>query len=165
MKRNSFLLILCLFLVQSVYSQNADKIPLDHSVYDSWKELGNTIISNDGIWVSYEIYPQKGDGWLYLVNMETGKQDSVARGYGAKFSNAGKYLVFKIKPPHMIVREAKKAKKKKDQMPKDSLGVWVFENDSIHRFERVKSFQISEKEGDWVVFHNEKKMNFYTLNT
>ena len=158
MKRNSFLFILCLFFVQSVYSQNADKIPLDHSVYEKWKELDHAIISNDGNWVSYEINPQKGDGWLYLINVETGKQDSIARGYNAKFSNAGKYLAFKIKPQHLVVREAKKAKKKKDKMPKDSLGVWVFENDSIYRFERVKSFQISEKEGDWVVYQHEKKI-------
>jgi len=65
MKRNSFFFILCLFFVQSVYSQNADKIPLDHSVYDSWKELSHTIISNDGNRVSYEVNPQKGDGWLF----------------------------------------------------------------------------------------------------
>lgn len=158
MKRNNFFFILYVFIIQSVYSQNAEKIPLDHSVYDSWKELDHAIISSDGNWVSFEINPQKGDGWLYLINIETGKQDSVARGYDAEFSNAGKYLVFKIKPQYLVVREAKKAKKKKDRMPKDSLGIWVFKNDSIHRFERVKSFQISEKEGDWIVFHHEKKI-------
>lgn len=122
MKRNNFSFILCVFIIQSVYSQNAGKIPLDHSVYDSWKELDHAIISNNGNWVSFEINPQKGDGWLYLINIETGKQDSVARGYDAKFSNAGKYLVFKIKPQYLVVREAKKAKKKKDRMPKDSWG-------------------------------------------
>jgi len=45
-----------------------DKIPLDHSVYDSWKDLKNPVISNDGSRIAFEINPQKGDGKLFLYS-------------------------------------------------------------------------------------------------
>ena len=99
MEKKWFLLSILLIVFSGfAYSQIQNKIPLDHSVYDSWKDLRNTQISDNGKWVSYEINPQKGDGWLYLVNVTTGVRDSVARGYRASFSPNSDFLVFQIKP-------------------------------------------------------------------
>lgn len=63
MKKKILLIIsFAVFVFNFVSGQQNGKIPLDHSVYDSWKDIRNTIISNDGKWISYEINPQKGDG-------------------------------------------------------------------------------------------------------
>ena len=78
------LLSLVIFLASAgLYAQKA---PLDKNVYDSWKSLSAAKISDDGQWISYDILPQQGDGWLYIYNVKTGKKDSVARGKNASFS-------------------------------------------------------------------------------
>ena len=138
------------------FAQENQKPSLDHSVYEFWKKLDNSHISPDGKWVSYEINPQIGDGMLYLYDVKTSKLESFARGYDAKFSPESNYLVFKIKPQHAVIREAKMKKMKKEKMPKDSLGVWLTDQSSLTKFEEVKSFKIPEKEGSMFAFQHEK---------
>ena len=145
-----------LLFIPITFSQSGNKPALDHSVYDSWKSLANYQISNDGKWVSYEINPQQGDGYLYIYNVESKKLDSIPRGYKSKFSYEAEYLVFQIKPQYLTTRQAKKDKKKKDDMPKDSLGIWMLENAILSKIEKVKSFQVPEKGGKWFAYHREK---------
>ncbi len=144
-----------LLITTGLYAQ---KKPLDHSVYESWKILSDSRISDDGRWVTYEVNPQKGDGWLYVYNAETGWRDSVSRGYGARFSGGSKLLVFKIKPGQDTVRAAKKAKLKDAEMPKDSLGIWVLEKNDLKKYPRVKSFVLPEEGSDWLAFLHEKAL-------
>lgn len=158
MKKNNFLsfMFMWFLIIPLSYSQTTNKLPLDHSVYDSWRNLAGYQISNDGNWVSYEINPQQGDGYLYIYNARSKKLDSIPRGYKAKFSFESKYLVFQIKPQYLTTRQAKKDKKKKDDMPKDSLGIWMLENATLSKVEKVKSFQVPEKGGEWFAYHREK---------
>jgi hypothetical protein len=72
------LLFLSLILAFMVFSQQ--KKPLDNSVYDHWKNLRNAVLSDDGNYISYEINPQQGDGWLYLYNVRKAVPDSLPRG-------------------------------------------------------------------------------------
>ncbi len=44
-----------------------------HSVYDSWKSVNQTVISDNGEWISYTINPQQGDGWLYFITFHRKK--------------------------------------------------------------------------------------------
>ena len=157
MKRTIFVLLgICFLVPTSLVAQSGQKIPLDHSVYDSWKDLSNSIISDDGKWVSYEINPQKGDGWLYLKNVVSGDLDSLPRGFNARFTSNSDFLVFKIKPQFLVTRQARKDKKKGDDMPKDSLGIWSLKNYEISRIEKVKSYQLAEENSSWIVYLHEK---------
>jgi hypothetical protein len=85
---------------------SGQKVPLDHSVYDGWRSLSAAAISDDGKWVTYEINPQQGDGWLYIVNTATGTTDSVFCGTRATFSPDCKYLVYQVKPTYAQTRKA-----------------------------------------------------------
>ena len=49
-------------LLAFVLPLQAQKKPLDHSVYDSWQAVANVNISPAGNVVSYEVNPQEGDG-------------------------------------------------------------------------------------------------------
>ncbi|MEI6765464.1 MAG: prolyl oligopeptidase family serine peptidase [Bacteroidota bacterium] len=159
MKRNIIVLFLLIVAIPAVsFSQSNGKKPLDHSVYLKWKTVKHAIISNDGKWASYEINPLKGDGWLYFVNLTTFVKDSVARGCDAVFSPMGSYVTFKIKQPEDSIRKLKLAKKKDDELPKDSLGVYKMSTRNIVRFERVKSFKIPEKSGGWMAYQLEEKL-------
>lgn len=131
----------------------AQKKPLDHHVYDAWQRVDERLISNDGKWVIYTVVPQEGDGTLYV--QATGKTDDIReipRAYAAKITENGRYLIFKIKAPFKDIRQAKIDKKKKEDMPKDSLGIMELGQSNITRFANVQSFQISKKGNDWIAF-------------
>lgn len=155
--RKLALLVLLFGLSSSVFAQST-KVPLTHSVYDSWNDIVNPRISNDGNWVVYEINPQDGDGNLWLSRTDKSVQKSFARGYRASISPNSNFLVYHIKPLKSITRKAKLDKKKKDEMPKDSIAVRVFNSDSSYVFGQVKSYKVAEKGGDWVaIFLEEEK--------
>lgn len=155
MKKFVFLIVVAL-LSNSIFSQ--EKKALNHDVYDNWKNLSSYIISDDGKWVSYEINPQKGDGFLYLFNYNRNTIDSIIRGGKARFSANSKYMVFMIEPEFDTLRKAKLDKEKKDKMPKDSLGIWLLEKDSVIKYEKIKSFKIPEKGNGWFAFLHEKEL-------
>ena len=135
-----------------------NKIPLDHSVYDSWNRLEKAKISNNGDWVSYEVNPQKGDGNLILINISTGFADTISRAYDLSFSPNNDFAAFKIKPQEEITRKAKLDKKKKEDMPKDSIGIITFINpDFVFKKSNLKSFSISQENSSWISFLNENK--------
>jgi dipeptidyl aminopeptidase/acylaminoacyl peptidase len=145
------------FLLFTFYlsAQDSSKIPLNHNVYENWKRLEKTKISSDGKWIIYEINPQKGDGWLHIYNTENGSKDSIARGYDAIFSPNSDFIAFKIKPQEKIVRELKIKKKKKDQFPKDSLGVYM--SNSVQKYPELTSFSIPNENTSCVAFLNEAR--------
>jgi len=47
----------------------AEKTPLHHDVYESWNTLSRQQLSDDGRYVSWEINPQQGDGWLFIKDL------------------------------------------------------------------------------------------------
>lgn len=134
------------------------KKPLDFSVYDGWKSLSSYSISNDGKWISYEINPQDGDGFIYLYNVEQQKLDSVARGKSAAFSVDGNFWAFSIKAQKDTLRKLELDKVKKDKFPKDSLYVRNLTNGAIKTFPEVKKFTVSKDGGDWLAFLLEKEL-------
>jgi len=69
-----------LLALVSVLSYGQKK-PLDHSDYDGWKSLGRSIITEDAKWISYEINPQKGDGFLNLYDVKKAEQASIENGW------------------------------------------------------------------------------------
>lgn len=158
MKKINYISILTILFTFSAYCQNEQKIPLDHSVYEKWKSLQNAVISSNGQWISWEINPQKGDGWLYLYNTVNGMKDSFERGYEAKFSPNANYIVFKIKPQYDTVRKLKLAKTKKEKLPADTLAIIVFRGKQIKKIPRVKSYKIAEENTDWMAYLLEKEL-------
>lgn len=143
--------LLCCLLVGNVMAQGHKKA-LQHSDYDHWKDLRNQKISNNGEWISYEVNPQKGDGYLYLYQVKTGKLDSVARGYRAMFSPQSNVLTFKVKAQFDTIRAKKLAKVKKKNLPKDSLFVWNLNENKLEKYANLKSYQVPSEKGNLVAF-------------
>ena len=106
-----------LFFANLVSGQT--KKPLDHSVYDDWKEIKNVIISADGKYAAFEVNPQKGDGELSIYNSISGERIIIERGSKPKFGPNSSYVAFNIKPQYDTVRAKKLRKVKKDKLPKD----------------------------------------------
>ncbi|MGQ9621443.1 MAG: hypothetical protein ACUVTX_10750, partial [Bacteroidales bacterium] len=152
MKIFSFVLVVCVNLLAS-----GQKIPLTHDVYDGWKSLSSSAVSDDGKWITYEINPQQGDGWLYIFNTATKQSDSVFCGFRASFSPESRYIVCMIKPKYAETRKAKVKKLKEDQMPKNNLFIKIPENGKIINVENVKSYSLPESGSQWMAYLLEKK--------
>jgi dipeptidyl aminopeptidase/acylaminoacyl peptidase len=157
-----FLLPVLLFTGISV---SAQKKPLDHSVYDGWKSVGERMISNDGQYVVYAINPQEGDGELIIQHAKTLEKKTIARGYNAVITEDSRYVVFKIKPIFQETRQAKIKKKKADDMTKDSVGIIELGKDAVVKFARVKGFKTPEKGSGYVAYQMEKPLPDTTKKT
>ncbi len=134
------ILLPCLLLSLSLQAQ---KKPLDHSVFDSWQAVSATAISPSGKVVSYEVNPQEGDGTLY-IRVAGKKQDRVIeipRGYRATVLEDDSYAVCQIKPYFARTRRAKIDKKKADDMPKDSLAIINLKTGEVRKFPDVKGYK------------------------
>jgi dipeptidyl aminopeptidase/acylaminoacyl peptidase len=149
--------IVFFILSLTAHAQNAAKKPIAIEDFASWQKLEHPIISNDGKSISFEINPEKGDGNLVVTTSDSKKEDRIERGYAAQFSPESDYIVYKIKQPEDSVRRAQKKKLKPDQMPKDSLGIFVFKKHKFYRFANLKEFQLPQENGNWLAFLAEEK--------
>ena len=149
MKR--FLTLLGLMAALSVQAQ---KKPLDHSVFDSWQSVGTTTLSPTGKVAGYEVNPQQGDGVLTLrIARKKGETlVEIPRGYNLSILDDEKHAVCLIKPFYKDTRKAKIAKKKADQMPKDSLAVIDLQSGKVLKFPNVKGFKVGKHGSDVFAF-------------
>lgn len=146
-----FVQILFCIISIGVFAQNPAKKPLSIEDFGSWNILANPIISNDGTRVAFEQNPQKGDGML-IVKSGKSEFDTISRGNRAAFGPENDFIVFSIKQPEDSIRKAKLDKVKKEGMPKDSLGIWVFGSNDVKKFPKLKSFKIPEENARWIAF-------------
>lgn len=138
-------------LAVSVGAQ-AQKKPLDHSVYDSWQRASAASLSADGRVLTYEVNPQEGDGTLYFRDNSSRRVISVPRGYRAKIVDGNRYAVCQIKPTFQQTRQAKIKKKKADDMPKDSLAIVDLKTGALTKFACLQSSSIGKYAVEGVAF-------------
>jgi dienelactone hydrolase len=167
-----------------VRTQSASaKRPLTHQDYDGWRSIQGPHLSREGKFLAYALTPQDGDGELVVRNLETSKEwrhplgsrsaglDSTPaptprRGAAAipaadrrhQFTADSRALVFQIAPKKAEVDEARKAKKKPEEMPKNALGIMDLDTGKVTRIERVKSFQVPEDGSGFVAYLLEPKL-------
>ncbi|MBC7687851.1 MAG: S9 family peptidase, partial [Aquabacterium sp.] len=151
-------LLATVIILSLAHGQAQSKKPLDHSVYDGWKSLGERMISNDGKYIVYTINPQEGDGELVIKNVADNYTKTITRGGSAVISTDSRYVFFKIKAPFKDTRQAKIKKKKPDEMPKDSLGIIELGKDSVIKIARIKSFKSPEKAAGYMAYQYEKPL-------
>ncbi len=151
--------ILSLCFILLTLTINAQKKPLDHSVYDQWQSIKDVVISNDGTWLTYTIAPQEGDGQLIIQHLKNGQKIKIERGTQLQFTENSNFVIAKIKPTFNETRQAKIAKKKPEEMPKDTLVVIDLTSSVINKIASVKSYQIPEHNSQILVYLKDKKVD------
>jgi len=149
--------ILCSCLLLLSITVQAQKKPLDHTVYDQWQSIKDLVLSNDGNWMSYTVAPQEGDATLYVRHLKTNQIIQVERGTQSKFTEKNDFLIAKIKPTFDETRKAKIGKKKPEEMPKDSLVIITLVNGNIKKIPAVKSYQVPEFGNGIIAYLNDPK--------
>jgi len=158
-----YLLLFSCFISFSVFSQKKNtpapivKKPLTHSVYDGWKEIPFKALTPDGTVAVMAINPQDGDGRAVFYHLKTNVQDSIKRAAEIGLTFDSKHVVFKIKPQQKTVKDMRRQKKKKEDLPKDSLGIYTIASRKTEKVADVKSYKIPEKKGGWLAYQLEAK--------
>lgn len=146
------IVLVSFFFVVLVQTSFAQGRPISHADYNDWKSIEKTQISNNGSWVSYEVNPQEGDGVINLFNKSHKSTISFTRGASAQFSANSNFILFKIVPQFDTVRQLKLKKTKKDKLPKDSLGIYLFDKKEVKKYPDLLSFKLPGKESDVIAF-------------
>lgn len=144
--------IACVFPFLGIKPTFGQKKPLNHSVYDTWKSVGTFSMSEDGMYTSYMVREQEGDGYIEILNNKTLKRNNIDRGTQPKLTPNGHFLVTNIKPFFQETKEARLKKVKADKMPKDTLGVFHTSTGELVKIPNLKSFKIGNKANDFIAF-------------
>ncbi len=145
----SFLIFICNPLI-------SQKKPLDHSVYDGWQSIGERMISKNGQWVVYTICPQEGDTTLVIQQADGKYKKEIERGSNAAITEDSRFVIFKIKPYQKELREARIKNKKREDFPKDSLGIVELGKEEINKIPKVRTFKVPDNSSGWVAYWMEK---------
>lgn len=141
-----------LFLTVSLFAQ---KKQIGHEELVTWKQVQNQRISNDGAWVAWSEKAEEGDATLRVWNEQTGSTLTFERGEGARFSEDSEYLVFTIKPHADSLIDMRRRKVKKDELPKDSIGILTLRSGNLEKVANVKKWSVPEKWSGYLVMHME----------
>jgi dipeptidyl aminopeptidase/acylaminoacyl peptidase len=136
-------LLFCLILMSVSISWGQNKI-IDHTAYPEWKRLEKQQFSQNDAWITYEINPLVGDGYLHWYQSETGKHDSLKRAKDAQLDPNGQFIAWKVVPGFDTLRNCELNKVDKKKWPKDSLYIYLTTNDSLIKIPKLKSFQVTE---------------------
>jgi len=124
----------------------AQKKTITHDVYDSWKSIQGTKVSPNGTWLAYTLMPQDGDAELVVRNLKTDREIRAPRGRAPIITSDGHFVVFALAPFKKDVDQARKAKKKPEEMPKNGVGIVNLASGQVTNVaEHVKSFRVPDE--------------------
>lgn len=132
------------------------KKPITHDVYNTWKAVQGTRLSTDGQWTAFSVQPAEGDGVIIVRNLKTGNEFRHDRGQNPQFSADCKYVAFTIAPLQADVDQARKEKKRAEDMPKNGLGIMDLANGRVEVINEVKSFRMAEQGGKFLAYLMER---------
>ncbi len=163
-----------LFLFALALTAQVAKRPLRHTDYDSWKTISGQVLTRDGKFMVYSLFPQEGDGEIVIRNLRSGGEirknvgslppppeageeaaegtTRAPRGVRILLTSDGRYVVATAYPTKKETEEAKKARKPADQMPKSGLVIVELESGKETRIGEVSSFQVPENGGAWLAY-------------
>lgn len=143
-------------LVSAVFlaslSSQAQKKPVDHSVYDSWQSIGATTTTPNGQWVSYTIKPQEGDQTLIIRNTNDLTQFDIARSEGGSFTVDSQKAIGLIKPFYKDIKAVKTKKLKEEKLEKDSLFIVDLKTKQVQKIAKVKSFILPKENSQYLAY-------------
>ncbi len=164
-----------LLLITALLLAAQTKRPISHKDFDAWRSISSATVSRDGKFLAYAYMPQDGDGDLIVRELATGKE--WREGVGAlpppviepadpetpppprairiSFTSDGRYLVAGTYPLKADTDQAKKDRKRPEEMPKQGLLILKLGTSEVTRIANVKSFQVPEKGGSWLAYLKE----------
>ena len=168
--RRNLTLLALLSLSFSIAS--AQKRPITAKDFDTWRALTGQVLSHDGHYLAYALFPLEGDGDVIIRDLTTGKESRenagelppppapdpnaeeppAPRSIQLSFTNDSKTLVFLAYPKHAAVEKAKTDKSDKKNPPHEELVVVDLATAKATRVPDIKSFQLPRKADGFVAY-------------
>lgn len=135
-----FVLILCV-----TWGQPQTQKTLTFEDIMRFKEIRNSIISDDGVIIAYGTQPGRGDGGAYIHNKRSGKILYVERGSRPVITKNSLWVVLIVPPKSVDMANAKKEK------PKQGMALVNTQTGEIDLIENVDRFELSE-DSAWLAY-------------
>ena len=157
-------LTICAWAAWPVGAQAPTKRPLTYDVYESWRSIGGTRLSEDGQWLAYALTSQAEDGELIVRNLRTNQELKHPRGTSPQFTPDGKFVIFTIVPPKSENddddqneneeagqggRGGRGAGQTQNQN-RNSVGIMTLPDGKVSTVEQIGSFRLPEESSTWL---------------
>ena len=147
--------------------QTIAKKALDHSVYDQWKSIRGTTISNDGKYIAYAIAAQEGDMVLEVQNTSSGDKFIAPIGQSLTLpqgtpvnprltiSGDSKFIVATVNPKWEEYKKARKDKVKPSDLPKSGMLIVDLATSKATAMEKVSTWQMAPEDKGYLLYKPE----------
>jgi dipeptidyl aminopeptidase/acylaminoacyl peptidase len=157
------IVILCFFILHlgniSLAEKQKPKELKPIGLLDSlnWNSIRNPVVSNNGLWFSYRLLPNKGDSKVIFrqvkgdteYKFDAGEAPRYSRNANIAFSEDGGWGAYIIYPDEEEVKKSNKQKKKLF----NKVGLINLKVGNKTIFKKVKKFSFSGENPDWITFH------------
>lgn len=145
----SILTIVCLFISLSVFGQ---KKALDHPDFEIWNTIQGQRISRDGKLLIYSLEKGEADNHLKIKDGQGNLVFEHERSENGQFSFESDYAFFTIKAWQSEVRELKRQKTKKEDMPNDTLAIFNTANKNLVKIPHVRGYKTPAKWSGYLAY-------------
>ena len=136
-----FILLISLVASSTSYAQ---KQVIDHNAYARWNRIEKVKLSNQGAWLTFEVLPMKGDGYLHWQHVPSGAKDSMFAAKELQMNESGSLMAWRRTPGFDTLRNCELNKIDKKKWPKDTLVIFNSTKDSLRKVSQVKRFEVAE---------------------
>ena len=150
--RISILFLIASFAFSSSFAQ---KKVLDHPDFEIWNTIQNQKISSDGNYVMYSLEKGEKDSHLKIKDGKATLLFEHERSSKGQFTFDSKNAVFTIYTWKDSLKELKRQKVKKANLPKDTLALYSLESNKLVKIPNVKSYQIPQKWAGYLAYQLE----------
>jgi len=146
---------LIFIFVAIAFHSNGQKKILDHTDYGLWNTIEDKAIAPNGDYVLYHLEKGEKDHFFKIQDAKGNFVLEYDRGQKGHFTQDSQYAVFTIKAWKDSVLAMKKRKVKKSKLPKDSLGIFNLESQSLTKVGNIKSYKLPEKWSGYLAYQLE----------
>jgi len=152
--RTTIAFVACALVAQAAGVAAGTK-PLEFRDLMQLRTIREATISDDGTWVAYALWPDRGDGEAVARSIDGSAEYRIPRGSAPVISADSRWVAAVVKPT-LEETEKSKDEDEKDQ-PKSGLALLDTGDGSLVEVDRVERFAFS-KDGHWLAYlHFEEK--------
>lgn len=148
---------LILVLAFLPFTAIAQKKALEHTDYDLWNTIEQPMLAPDGTKVLFTLERGEKDHFFKVKGVDGTLIFEHDRSPNALFNYDSNYVLFTIKAWKDSVIAMKSRKVKKEDLPKDSLGILNLNTKEVTKIPRVKSFKVPEEWSGYLAYTLEKE--------
>lgn len=146
------------FLFVSVligHAQQGQKKSMQHEDLLRWNRIMDDQIAPNGDIVTYNVKAEEGNAALYIYDVKKGTERRFERSEEAEIDYDSRFVAFLTKHDADSLKELRRKKVDKDDLPLDSLTIYRPRDGSTTKIPDVTSFKLPEKWGGWLAYTQE----------